>query len=70
MILNNHPTVKPIDLMSYLIKLVTLEDGICLDPFMGSGSTGVGALREGFKFIGVEMDVDYFNVASNRLSIN
>jgi len=64
---NNHPTVKPTALMQYLCKLVTQPNGIILDPFMGSGSTGKGALLEGFRFIGIEMDEGYFNIAQKRL---
>ena len=55
---NIHPTVKPTDLMKYLIRLVTPKDGVVLDPFMGSGSTGKAAKIEGFDFIGIEMDED------------
>ena len=64
---NNHPTVKPTDLMAYLCRLVTPPGGTVLDPFMGSGSTGKAALREGFKFIGCELDAAYHNIAEGRL---
>ena len=64
---NNHPTVKPTDLMAYLCRLVTPPGGVVLDPFMGSGSTGKAALREGFGFIGMEMDPDYFEIAKTRI---
>lgn len=64
---NHHPTVKPTDLMAYLCRLVTPPDGTVLDPFMGSGSTGKAALREGFKFIGCELDAAYHNIAEGRL---
>ena len=64
---NNHPTVKPINLMVYLCRLITPEGGVVLDPFMGSGSTGVAAQLEGFRFVGMEMDVDYFNIAEARI---
>ncbi len=64
---NNHPTVKPTELMRYLCRLVTPKGGVVLDPFMGSGSTGKGALLEGFKFVGIEMDVGYFDIACARL---
>jgi DNA modification methylase len=67
---NNHPTVKPIDLMKYLCRLVTQPNGVVLDPFMGSGSTGIAALIEGFKFIGIEMDEDYFKIAETRINHN
>lgn len=65
---NHHPTVKPTDLMAYLCRLVTPKDGIVLDPFMGSGSTGKAAMKEDFRFIGVEMDPDYFEVAHTRVA--
>ena len=64
---NNHPTVKPVALMSYLVRLVTPPNGIVLDPFMGSGSTGIAARLEGFKFLGMEMDEDYFKIAESRI---
>jgi site-specific DNA-methyltransferase (adenine-specific) len=64
---NNHPTVKPINLMTYLCRLITPPGGIVLDPFMGSGSTGIAARLEGFKFCGMEMDKDYFDIASARI---
>jgi len=64
---NHHPTVKPIKLMQYLIKLVTPPNGTTLDPFMGSGSTGVAAKKLGFDFIGIEMNKDYFEIAKKRL---
>lgn len=64
---NNHPTVKPINLMAYLCRLITPEGGIVLDPFMGSGSTGVAAELEGFRFVGMEMDKDYFKIAEARI---
>ena len=64
---NNHPTVKPTDLMLYLIRLVTPKGGTTLDPFMGSGSTGKAAVRGGFDFIGVEMDKDYMEISEARI---
>jgi DNA modification methylase len=64
---NTHPTVKPTDLMAYLCRLVTPEGGIILDPFCGSGSTGKAAIREGFKFIGVDLDNDYCEIAKARI---
>jgi site-specific DNA-methyltransferase (adenine-specific) len=63
---NTHPTVKPINLMAYLCRLVTPRGGTVLDLFTGSGSTGVGAIREGFKFIGIERDPDYAAIAICR----
>jgi DNA modification methylase len=64
---NNHPTVKPTELMKYLCRLVTPKDGIVLDPFMGSGTTGKAALQEGFRFVGVEMSKEYFEIAEARI---
>jgi site-specific DNA-methyltransferase (adenine-specific) len=64
---NIHPTVKPTDLMSYLIRLVTPKGGVVLDPFMGSGSTGKGAVREGMVFIGIERESEYFEIAEARI---
>lgn len=65
---NPHPTVKPTELMRYLCRLVTPPGGTVLDPFMGSGSTGRGAVLEGFSFIGVEMDASYFDIADARIA--
>lgn len=64
---NHHPTVKPTDLMAYLCRPVTPPGGVVLDPFMGSGSTGKAALREGFGFIGCEMSPEYMAIASARI---
>jgi site-specific DNA-methyltransferase (adenine-specific) len=64
---NNHPTVKPTALMRYLCRLVTPPSGIVLDPFMGSGSTGKSAVLEGFQFIGIERDKEYFKIARHRI---
>ena len=64
---NLHPTVKPLSLMQWLVRMVTPPGGIVLDPFMGSGSTGVAAVREGFNFIGIEMSEQYAEIAVNRL---
>ena len=64
---NNHPTVKPIELMKYLCRLVTPKDGTVLDPFMGSGSTGMAAKDEGFEFIGIEREKEYFEIAEKRI---
>jgi DNA modification methylase len=65
---NNHPTVKPTDLMRYLCRLVTPPNGLVLDPFMGSGSTGKAAILEGFQFIGIELDNAYMAVAQERIA--
>lgn len=64
---NFHSTVKPIKLMEYLIKLVTPPNGTVLDPFMGSGSTGVAAKNLGFNFTGIEMNEEYFQIAQKRI---
>ena len=64
---NAHPTVKPTDLMAYLCRLVTPPGGVVLDPFMGSGSTGKAAQREGFRFIGIEREPEYMEIASSRI---
>jgi DNA modification methylase len=63
---NDHPTVKPQALMTYLCNLITPPNGIVFDPFMGSGSTGLAASNEGFRFIGIEKDEEYFQIACNR----
>ena len=68
---NNHPTVKPIALMEYLIKMVTPKGGVVLDPFTGSGTTGVAALQNGYKFIGIEKESEYIPIIEARLqSVN
>jgi len=64
---NHHPTVKPTDLMRYLCRLVTPPGGVVLDPFMGSGSTGRGAVLEGFGFTGIEIDPEYLSIARDRI---
>lgn len=64
---NTHPTVKPTELMAYLLRLVTPAGGTALDPFMGSGSTGKAAMREGFRFIGCELDEKYMAIAKARI---
>jgi DNA modification methylase len=65
---NNHPTVKPTDLMAYLVRLVTPPGGLVLDPFMGSGSTGKACMREGFKFVGIDMTPEYVEISSARIA--
>jgi len=65
---NNHVTVKPIELMKYLVRLVTPPNGIILDPFMGSGSTGIASMIEGFRFIGMEQDKEYYKISNDRIS--
>lgn len=64
---NNHLTVKPISLLQYLCRLVTFENGLILDPFMGSGTTGIACALEGRRFIGVEIEKEYFDVAKERI---
>jgi len=64
---NNHPTVKPTELMRYLCRLITPKDGTVLDPFMGSGSTGKAAMLEGMSFIGIELSEEYLVIARNRI---
>jgi len=65
---NNHPTVKPIALMEYLVKLVTPRGGIVLDPFTGSGSTLIAAEKLGFNYIGIELNPEYIQIANARLA--
>ena len=64
---NSHPTVKPVELMKYLCRLVTPKGGTVLDPFMGSGSTGMAAKDEGFNFIGIEREKEYFKISEQRI---
>lgn len=65
---NHHPTCKPINLLTYLCKLITPKNGVILDPFMGSGSTGIAALLTDFNFIGMEMMPEYMKIAEARIS--
>ena len=64
---NIHPTVKPMDLMRYLCRLVTPPGGLVLDPFTGSGSTGKSAVMEGFRFVGIELSPEYAAIARARI---
>lgn len=64
---NHHPTVKPIDLMRWLIRLVTRPGHVVLDPFMGSGTTGCAALLERRQFIGLDLNPEYVSIARARL---
>lgn len=64
---NHHPTVKPVTLLRYLVRLITPPGGLVLDPFAGSGSTGVAALAEGREFLGVELTPEYAEIAKARL---
>jgi predicted O-methyltransferase YrrM len=63
---SEHPTVKPQSLMRYLCRLITPPSGIILDPFFGSGSTGVAAITEGFSIIGIEQDAEFAEIARRR----
>jgi len=63
---NNHPTVKPIELMRYLCRMVTPPGGLVLDPFTGSGTTGLAAQLEGFQFLGFEREAAYVEIAKRR----
>ena len=65
---NHHPTVKPLDLMRHLVSVATPVGGVVLDPFTGSGSTGIAAVLEGRQFIGVEQDAEYLSIAAKRIS--
>ena len=64
---NNHPTIKPVELMHHLIKLLSFENQIILDPFMGSASTGVASLKSNRRFVGFERDAHYFEICKKRL---
>lgn len=64
---NFHATVKPTALMRYLCRLVTPPGGLVLDPFCGSGSTGKAAVLEGFRFLGIELDPEYVEIAEARI---
>lgn len=64
---NNHPTVKPVKLMEYLIEMVTPKNGTVLEPFMGSGTTGIAAVNLNRNFIGIELDAGYFEIAKKRI---
>lgn len=64
---NNHPTVKPVALMAYLVRLVTPPNGHVLDPFNGSGSTGMACKQEGFKYTGIDLDQAYLDISKKRI---
>ena len=64
---NTHNTVKPLSLMRWLVRMVTPPGGVILDPFLGSGTTGVAAAREGFSFVGIEQDAEYVEIARARI---
>jgi DNA modification methylase len=65
---NYHPTLKPVALMEHLVKLISFPDQVVLDPFMGSGSTGIACLQLQRRFVGVELDANYFAIAQRRLA--
>ena len=65
---NSHPTVKPVDLMRHLVRLVTPQGGVVLDPFLGSGTTALAAEMEGFAWIGIEREAEYVGIAEARLN--
>lgn len=65
---NFHPTVKPVKLMQYLVKMITPPNGIVLDPFVGSGTTGIACKLEGFDFVGIEQDAEYSKIAESRIN--
>ena len=65
---NTHPTVKPTELMRYLVRLVTPPNGLVLDPFNGSGSTGKASMLEGMRYIGIEMNPEYIKIAEARIT--
>ena len=67
---NLHPTQKPVALLEYLIKTYTNKDQVILDMFMGYGSTGVACIKQQRKFIGIELDESYFNIAKSRIEKN
>ena len=67
---NNHPTVKPLALMAYLVRLVTPPGGLVLDPFMGSGSTLIAAAKEGFCAVGIELEGENCEIAERRVRGN
>lgn len=64
---NNHPTIKPIKLMQYLVRMITPQNGIVLDPFAGSGTTGIACKIDGFEFVGLELSEEYTAIANARL---
>ena len=66
-VMNNHPTIKPIELMKWLVKLVSVEGQVIFDPFVGSGSTGIACALLNREFIGTELDPDYCDIAKKRI---
>lgn len=68
-VFNGHPAVKPLKLMEYLVLLITPPNGIVLDPFAGSGTTLIAAKKQGFRFIGIELEKEYVEITKKRLSV-
>ena len=64
---NIHPTIKPIKLMQYLVRMITPPNGIILDPFSGSGTTGIACKIDDFEFVGLELDSEYVQIAKSRI---
>jgi DNA modification methylase len=67
---NEHPTVKPLNLMRYLVRLICAKGCTVLDPFMGSGSTGCAAITEGMQFVGIDQSQQYADIAIGRLNLS
>ena len=65
---NHHPTVKPIALMRWLVRMVTPPGGLVVDPFNGSGTTGIAAVLEGFRYLGIEQAAEYADIARRRIA--
>lgn len=65
--INNHPTVKPVKLMQYLVRMITPPNGLCLDPYNGSGTTGIACKLEGVNYIGIEREKEYCDISEARI---
>jgi len=66
--MSTHPTMKPLKLMRWLVRLITPPGGIVLDPFMGSGTTGIAAVLEGFNFLGIELEPNFAKISNARIA--
>jgi len=66
---NTHPTVKPVEVMAYLVKLVTPPGGVVLDPFLGSGTTAIAAIGNGMDYVGIERESEYVEIARQRIGL-
>ena len=64
---NNHPTVKPIDLIRYLVRLITPKNGLVVDPFNGSGTTGIACIEEKFRYVGIDLGEENIKISSSRM---